>query len=414
MIESQTELPSRDSGPVTIWAKGRQAIVSVVRRAEKRVRTLPWNRVADRFRSTGQYLDNLESTPSQVHLARLTRWVTASAGDGPLLHRYALHLVVVLLALGVVAIGQVTFPEIDLLLPTPTPGPDLVGVTTVDTEQSNRSANRFVSNDTGLFPAPVPHTIIAERDRMEVITYTVQPNDNLWVIANGFGVQVETIMWANPEVEKAPDLLAVGETLVILPIDGLYHTIRPGDTVEKLAKEYKTTAEGIVGFEANELVEPYALTPGQSLVIPGGRKKIVALNIYPMTWVGSPPKGAAKGSGRFAWPARGTLTQSFWSAHLAIDIGNRTGTPIYAADAGYVRLAGQDTWGYGNQIVIDHGNGFLTRYAHLHKISVQAGQSVEKNQQIGTMGSTGRSTGPHLHFEVIQGNVKRNPLGFLP
>ena len=77
-------------------------------------------------------------------------------------------------------------------------------------------------------------------------------------------------------------------------------------------------------------------------------------------------------------------------------------------------MAGQDTWGYGNQIVIDHGNGYLTRYAHLHKILVKAGQSVEKNQQIGTMGSTGRSTGPHLHFEVIQGNVKRNPLGYLP
>ena len=99
---------------------------------------------------------------------------------------------------------------------------------------------------------------------------------------------------------------------------------------------------------------------------------------------------------------------------LAIDIANRTGVPAYAADAGYVRLAGRDTWGYGNQIVIDHGNGFLTRYAHLDTIKVGAGQSVQKNQQIGTMGNTGRSTGPHLHFEVIQNGVKRNPLGYLP
>jgi LysM repeat protein len=413
MIDSQTELPSHERGPTKVLAKGRQAVASAARQVQDWARTLPWDRLADRIRSSGQILDNLEEAPLRVHLSRLGRWATASANDGPLLNRYALHLVVVFLALGVVTISQVTLPEIDFLIPTPTPGPDR-GVSTVSVQPSNRGANRLVSNDTGLFPVPVPHTIIAERDRMEVITYTVQPNDNLWVIATGFGVQVETIMWANPEVEKAPDLLAVGETLIILPVDGIYHTVRAGDTVEKLAKEFKTTAEEIVGFEANELAEPYALTPGQRLVIPGGRKKIVPLNIYPMTWVGSPPEGSATGSGRFAWPARGTLTQGFWSAHLAIDIGNRTGTPVYAADAGYVRLAGQDTWGYGNQIVIDHGNGYLTRYAHLHTILVKAGQSVEKNQQIGTMGNTGRSTGPHLHFEVIQGNVKRNPLGYLP
>jgi murein DD-endopeptidase MepM/ murein hydrolase activator NlpD len=99
---------------------------------------------------------------------------------------------------------------------------------------------------------------------------------------------------------------------------------------------------------------------------------------------------------------------------LGIDVAGRTGTPILAADAGYVVMAGRDTWGYGNQVLINHGNGFLTRYAHLHNIKVQAGQSVSKNQLIGTMGSTGRSTGPHLHFEVIQGSVRRNPLGYLP
>ena len=88
--------------------------------------------------------------------------------------------------------------------------------------------------------------------------------------------------------------------------------------------------------------------------------------------------------------------------------------PIRAADTGYVLLAGRDTWGYGNQVLIDHGNGYVTRYAHLDKIHVKAGASVDKNQQIGTMGNTGRSTGPHLHFEVIYNGVRRNPQGFLP
>ena len=149
-------------------------------------------------------------------------------------------------------------------------------------------------------------------------------------------------------------------------------------------------------------------------MLPDGRKKVVPSNYYPMTYVGSAPKGAPKGTGRFAWPTQGLLTQRFWSGHAGIDIANRTGTPIVAADAGYVVLAGRDTWGYGNQVLIDHGNGYLTRYAHLNTILVKAGDKVTKNQKIGTMGNTGRSTGPHLHFEIIYSQAHRNPLGFLP
>ena len=249
---------------------------------------------------------------------------------------------------------------------------------------------------------------------MEIITYTVQTNDNVFAIAQGFGLQVETIMWANPKVETAPDLLSVGQILTILPVDGIYYTVQPGDTVAKLAKTYKITEDKIVSFELNNLEEPYALAAGQQLVLPGGRKKVVPSNYYPLTRVYRTPAGAAKGSGRFAWPTHGILTQGYWSGHLAIDIANRTGTPIRAADGGYVVLAGRDTWGYGNQVLIDHGNGFLTRYAHLDRIMIKAGQSVKKDQQIGTMGNTGRSTGPHLHFEIIKDRIRRNPLGFLP
>jgi murein DD-endopeptidase MepM/ murein hydrolase activator NlpD len=271
-----------------------------------------------------------------------------------------------------------------------------------------------VSDTSGLFQAPVPHTIIPDRDRMEIITYTVQPNDNVWAIAQGFGLQVETLVWANPAVERAPDLLSVGQVLAILPVDGIYYTVEAGDTVEKLAKTYQTTPEKITAFALNGLQEPYTLAPGQKLVIPGGRKKVVPTNYYPMTRVGSAPKDAAKGSGRFAWPTRGYLSQRYWGGHPAIDIAGRTGTPVLAADGGYVLMAGRDTWGYGNQVVIDHGNGYMTRYAHLNSIGVKAGQSVKKNQQIGTMGNTGRSTGTHLHFEVIDSGTRRNPLGFLP
>jgi murein DD-endopeptidase MepM/ murein hydrolase activator NlpD len=415
MIESQTELPGQESGPATIWAKGRQGLFLVAFSLRAQARSLSGSRGAQYLSRLGPLANRAIEFRFQPIVVQSLRRIHTGATDRLLINRLALHLVVVLLAVGVVAVSQFQLPQIDFLLPTPTPAPDL-GEHAVTTPLTNRGVNRLVSNSSALFQAPVLHTIVAERDRMQIITYTVQPNDNVWAIAQGFGLQVETILWANPTVEKAPDLLSVGQTLTILPVNGIYYTIKAGDTVDKLAKTYKTTAEKIASFSLNGLQEPYTLTPGQQLVLPDGRKEIVVAttNYYPMTRVGSAPPGSPKGSGRFAWPTQGLLTQQFWSGHSGIDVANRTGTAILAADAGYVVMAGRDTYGYGNQVVIDHGNGYLTRYAHLNTILVKAGQAVKKNQKIGLMGSTGRSTGPHLHFEVIYHGVFRNPLGFLP
>jgi murein DD-endopeptidase MepM/ murein hydrolase activator NlpD len=407
MIESQAELPAQERGPATIWARGRQMVASVGERLRDRGPILSGAWAARYLGDIGSLARNGagESQPLQ--------WIKAGIGDGSLLNRYALHLVIVFLAVAVVTISQVTLPNVDIRLAPPTPAPEL-GTHTVSTQPTNRGVNRLLGNGGSLSAAPVLHTSVSERDRVEVITYTVQPNDNIWAIAQGFGLKAETVLWANPKVEKSPDLLSVGQTLVIPPVDGIYYTVQQGDTVEKLAKTYQTSADKIIGFEFNELEEPYTLTAGQQIMLPDGRKKVVPSNYYPMTRVGRAPAGAPTGSGRFAWPTQGILTQRYWSGHLGIDVANRTGTPIRAADAGYVVMAGRDTWGYGNQVLIDHGNGYLTRYAHLNAIAVKAGQSVDKNQTIGTMGSTGRSTGPHLHFEIIYNQVRRNPLGFLP
>jgi murein DD-endopeptidase MepM/ murein hydrolase activator NlpD len=415
MLKSQAKLPLQEDGSATVWARARQAVATIVQQAEGRIQDLPVNRTADALRNLGTFVSYLgRKYLVQPVFARFSGWISAGLGEQSLLNRFALHLVVVLLAAGVVLIGRVSLPAVDFALPTPTPAPEL-GSHTVTEEPTNRGGvTRFIDTSAALFQAPVLHTVLAERDRMQVITYTVQPNDNAWVIAQGFGLQAETVLWANAALEKSPDLLKVGQVLVIPPVDGVYYTVKAGDTVEKLAKTFKTTADKITSFESNGLEEPYTLVAGQKLMIPGGRKAVPTPNYYPMTRVGSPPAGAPKGSGRFAWPTQGYLSQRFWSGHPGIDIANRTGTPILAADAGYVLLAGQDTWGYGNQVVIDHGNGFMTRYAHLQKILVKAGDSVSKNQQIGLMGSTGRSTGPHLHFEVIQNGVVRNPQSFLP
>ena len=415
MIESQTEFPAQESGPAAILEKSSQAVTATAGQIKSSAQSLSGTRGAQRLRDLGSLLSKwLQKPQIRAYAAQMLDWVRSGIGEGPLLNRFALHIVVVLLALGVVSITQVSLPQVDLRLPTPTPAPDL-GEHSVTAPVTNRGTNRFVNNNAGLFQAPVAHTIIAERDRMQVITYTVQPNDNVFAIAQGFGLKPETIVWANPELESRPDMLSVGQELLIPPVDGIYYTVKAGDTVEKLAKTYQTEVEKIVGFEMNGLAEPYALTPGQKIMLPDGRKKVILFqNIYPMERVGAPPSGAQKGSGRFGWPTQGILTQRYWSGHQGIDIANRTGTPIYAADAGYVVLSGRDTWGYGNQVLIDHGNGYLTRYAHLDTILVHAGQSVEKGQKIGTMGNTGRSTGPHLHFEIIKGGGRQNPEAYLP
>ena len=419
MIGSQTELPAQERSSVTIWDRGRQRVASFTSRLGGQNQIL---------RGTAQFLTDAESLadrsarqfPVWPKVARLLRGVRTGTGDDSLLHRYALHLLVVLLAVAVVTISRVSIPEVDLLLPAPTPAPDLnadsvaAPVASNLGPETNRGVNHLISSNTLRFPAPVPHTTIAERERMQVITYTVQVNDNIWVIAQGFGLKAETVLWANPAVEKLPDLLNVGQKLVIPPVDGIYYTVSAGDTLEKLAKNYQITVDKIVGFKPNGLVEPYTLVPGQKIMLPDGRKKVVPTNYYPMTFVGRAPSGAPKGSGRFAWPTHGYLSQRYWSGHLGFDIANSKGTPIVAADDGYVRLAGRDTYGYGNQVVIDHGNGYLTRYAHLERVLVKAGDTVKKNQKIGTMGSTGRSTGPHLHFEIIYDGVRRNPSSFLP
>ena len=423
MIESQTEFPVQERGPAAMWAKGRRISANVTDRLREQAQALPGTRGAQYLRDTASLIgDKAEQFQIRANLSRAFQWITAGAGDGSWLNRYALHLVVILLAIGVVVISQVTIPEVDLVLPEAalaeaeieTQQPTDSASAAAPVQTNNRGVNRLVSSEAVLFPAPVLHTTVSERDRMAFITYTVQANDNIWAIAQGFGLKAETVLWANPKVEKAPDLLSVGQRLVIPPVDGIYYTVARGDTVEKLAKTYKTSVEKIVGFEGNELEEPYTLAVGMQIMLPDGRKQVVPSNYYPMTRVGSAPKNAPKGSGRFAWPAQGILTQRYWSGHLGIDIANRTGVPIRAADDGYVVMAGRDTWGYGNQVLIDHGNGYMTRYAHLNHIKVKAGDSVQRNQQIGTMGSTGRSTGPHLHFEIIYSQQRRNPLGFLP
>jgi len=278
------------------------------------------------------------------------------------------------------------------------------------------SAPHFVGGTGGededvLVQAVVPHTIIPRRYRIDPITYTVRSGDNVSTIADHFGVSVNTILWNNGNLEDNPDFLSLGDELIILPVSGVYHTVVKGDTLESIAKKYKVEVSAITAYEGNYLVEPYTITVGQKLIVPGGYRPYQTRHV--VAWSGTVPSNAKKGTGTFGWPVSGYITQRYSEAHPAADIGVVIGTPVKAADSGYVALVGRSDTGYGLHVLIDHGNGFQTLYAHLSVIYVEVGQSVTKGQAIGASGNTGKSTGPHLHFEIKLNGVRRNPFIYL-
>ncbi len=333
--------------------------------------------------------------------------VEVRRGSSSFLWRYTSHL-----ALALLIVGAMTVSRINVSAHKGLPAP-LVQRGSSPAVTSSLNPSDLLFSKGFLIQAAVPHTTILERPREEITIYTVQSGDTIYSIAQKFGISGETIMWSNAGLEDHPDMLRLGQELVILPVSGVYHTVRAGETVEDIATKYEVEPSAITEYELNELEEPYELKAGQNLIVPGGSKPFVYRAVY-ATWEGEPPPGAERGSGNFGWPASGMITQGYWSGHPAIDIGGQRGSPVYAADSGFVITSGFSSWGYGRMIVIDHRNGFQTLYAHLADAYVEPGQSVVRGQQIGTVGTSGNATGPHLHLEIHYNGVPRNPLGFLP
>ena len=279
------------------------------------------------------------------------------------------------------------------------------------------------------------HTTIPTRADYSVKEYTVVPNDTIFIIATKFNLKPATILWGNPELADNPNILSVGKTVNILPVDGALRVVMAGDTLEKIAKVFHGKMEDIVKFPGNDLdpLDP-KIHPGQPLVIPGGWRDQVewtlpappSRRVSGRGWSPEPgacpgPFSGANGTGAYAWPARNHYL-SGWNyhdpgnpSHQGIDISAGLGAPIYAADSGVIVFAGVSLVGYGNLIVIDHGNGYQTAYGHLSQINVVCGQSVFQGNLIGLAGSTGNSSGPHLHFEIRSDQYGRvNPFSYLP
>lgn len=253
----------------------------------------------------------------------------------------------------------------------------------------------------------------------EIITHVVSEGETLSSIAQRYSLDVSTILWENNLTETSK--LKPGQELKILPVDGVRHQVQRGETIFTIAKRYgleEAAAQVIVDYPFNEFVndETFELAVGQYLMIPGG---VPPKKVAPTTGTGSrrafvtPDAGAVTATGSFVWPASGMITQGYSFYHKAIDIANRGGGAILAADSGVVVAAGWDASGYGNRVLIDHGNGYVTLYGHMSVLQVVDGQRVNRGDVVGQMGSTGRSTGTHLHFEIRQGGVFSNPLTFL-
>lgn len=360
---------------------------------------------------------------SALHLNGLAQFTNKLSGENTVTTRTLTHITVIVVAILAVSVSQLELPwgKISAVRPlkynagtstTPQEAPQAASPALTLPNQLNDT------EDDVLVRAAVPRTIIPDRTRAkqareEITVYSVESGDTISGIAAKFGLSPETIIWANPDLENNPDLLWVGQELTILPVNGVYHQVGSSDTLEGIASTYKTEPQTIINSPLNELdPENPVIQPGQWLVIPGGQKPFVPRTVT--AYSGPAPDDATVGTGIFGWPASGSITQGYFAFHPGLDIGGWKGAPILAADSGYVVATGWDDTGYGNMILIDHGNGFQTLYAHLDTILVEAGTNVAKGQQIAAMGSTGNSTGPHLHFELRQGTVQRNPYGFLP
>jgi murein DD-endopeptidase MepM/ murein hydrolase activator NlpD len=291
----------------------------------------------------------------------------------------------------------------------------------------------------GISRAAQLHTNVPSRPRQEISTYTVQDGDTVFGIAEKFGLQPQTVLWGNYNtLLDDPHSLKPGQVLTILPIDGVYWEWLGGIPFGDWAEFYGTTASEIIEFPGNHIdpntVGDYNnanIKTGTWLIIPGGSREFVNWSA-PLGVTRENPasarvlgqgaceavSGGAVGYGTYVYPTNKHFLSGFdyseKTNHRGIDLAGSEGEGVYATDAGVVVYSGWNDYGYGNMVMIDHGNGFQSLYAHLSAIYRGCGQSVGQGEGIGAVGTTGRSSGPHLHFELMTATWKVNPWDYLP
>jgi murein DD-endopeptidase MepM/ murein hydrolase activator NlpD len=339
-------------------------------------------------------------------------------------------MTIIALALAAVGLSGVAIPAPQIAAGGPS-NSSFASSTTVDSPVEHVTPSPSpvaLANDSDTISRQaVPHTTFPDRPRAEVITYTVQQDDTIFTIAAQFGLAPETVVWSNREaIQDAPWLIQPGLELFILPVDGVYHTVRAGETVSDIADEYGVDPSGLYG-EWNDLEEGEPVDEGRLLVVPAGKSEEVTWKppepeptqqLYAYRY--SPSAVAAPNPNNWFILPTGSRAVSGWyfhdprnPTHIGLDYRCRAGDPLYAADNGAVTIAG---WhgGYGILVEISHGNGFSTRYGHLSQLAVGGAQAVHQGDIIGYCGTTGWSTGPHLHFEIRMNGVPQDPMAYQP
>lgn len=353
--------------------------------------------------------------------------------------RYVIHVIFVLIAIAAVIVFQMnllgkiptafnlgSFNSAPQVTPPSSASPAIVA--SIATPATSTELSRQTE----------PHTNIPTRPRTDIITYTVQNGDSFTGIAAKFNLTLETLVFSNPYLNDDVHTLRPNQRLLIAPVNGVIRYVQKADTLQILSKTYNIDSDSIVNWPGNT-VDLSTLKPTDPIVskmpensllmVPGGSRGVVGRPVitldkgkkYVVSDAGPGQctggySGGAVGSGSFAWPVstRSVSGNNYTSVHLAVDLAAALGQSIFAADSGVVTFAGWSNWGYGNMVVLDHGNGWQTLYAHLSQWNVSCGQSVSKGNIVGLGGSTGNSTGPHLHFEINLNGTRPNPLAYLP
>lgn len=383
-----------------------------------------------------QQNEESQGEPSEQRPSLVTRWMERLAhfGLGEVTIRIGTNVLAVLLVLTVVWLLQRANLGVTSSLPAPS------SLTPVPTQPVSQLPVEMAFALDGIPRQAELHTTIPSRPRMDVITYTVQAGDSIFVIADKYGLKPTTILFGNYDTLKDnPDLLSTGQKLNILPVDGTYYEWQGTESLAKVAEVFGVDAESIVNFPGNHLdpdtigdLSHPNIAAGTWLVVPGGKREftswtapaqLVRSNPSTRVWGPGVCSGISYvqvGYGTFVYP-----TTDHWLSgtpyrpdlrHFGVDFAGAQGNAVYATDAGTVVYSGWNDWGYGWLVIIDHGNGWQSLYAHLSQINVSCGQNVGQGDLIGLVGMTGgTSTGPHLHFELmnsILGYV--NPLDYLP
>jgi len=278
--------------------------------------------------------------------------------------------------------------------------------------------------------------------------YAVQRGDTLAKIARKFGIKVETLLWANNL--KATSVLRQGDSITILAADGVIYTVKSGGTVADVAKKFNVATKTVAS--ANNLTIGATLKKGQQLIVPGVRpieqpkppvsvarveaptpqqqeteqQQTAAPDAAPPDDQLAPEpeptppalevikRPTLQAGEKMLWPTkRRAITQYYSARHQGLDIDGDYTDPIYATDDGTVTFSGWNNTGYGNMVLIDHGNGIVSRYGHSSKVYVRVGQQVTRGDIIAMVGTTGRSTGTHLHFEVMVNGRRANPFKYV-